>query len=139
MIQVENDLIVHRYWRSQEAKERLFLVTKGDRLNQFDPLMPVESFIGQVTKRYRNQKVMTLLKPSGLQMNKLLYHLLRFEVKVKGPSLPKNDRVKTDRIGANVESTEKSGSNALNFLLYSLTHIVVGFTEFFANKNAPPD
>jgi signal peptidase len=56
------DLLTHRYWGRSETEK---LVTRGDRLLQFDPLWEQRQLIGRVTARRRGQRTFSLQAGSG--------------------------------------------------------------------------
>jgi hypothetical protein len=82
------ELIVHRYWVSQHLGDKLYLITKGDRLAVFDPLMPAACLVGRVVERTRNHRVISFTKTPGFQLNKVLSFLSHLEIKIIGPMIP---------------------------------------------------
>lgn len=88
VMHVNRELIVHRYWVSQHLGDKLYLITKGDRLAVFDPLMPAAYLVGRVVERTRNHRVISFTKTPGLQLNRVLSFLSHLEIKTIGPMIP---------------------------------------------------
>lgn len=84
VISVANDLIVHRYWKTSQIAGELFLLTRGDRLADFDPLLAKSSLVGLVHKRIRNRSVVNFRKTPGRQINKVIFRFLGLEAKLTG-------------------------------------------------------
>lgn len=84
VISAANELIVHRYWKSKRIAGELFLLTKGDRLADFDPLLPKSSLVGLVHERIRKRSAVNFSKTPGRQISKILFRFLGIEAKLTG-------------------------------------------------------
>ena len=127
VMQAKQDLIAHRYWGSQQANEEYLLITRGDRLASFDPLMPESFLVGRVAGRVRNQRAISLSKAPGSTVNRLLLKLLRLEIKMIGQSMPNDAQLIPEQVESN-----KSGQferRIIHGLFFFLARLLVLFIE----------
>lgn len=72
----------HRYWNSQFAGGRNWLVTRGDRPLKFDPPWSQEQYVGRVVVRRRGRRALWLDRGPGRWLNARLSDLARLEGKL---------------------------------------------------------
>lgn len=79
VIESPDDLIVHRYWSSQQEAGELFLMTRGDHLLLFDPRYSAKDLVARVTKRQRQDRQLDLTRGTGRWLNRCLANIAALE------------------------------------------------------------
>ena len=98
-------LVAHRYWKTAEHEGQLTLVTRGDRLADFDSPSPISCLIGQVVTRRRNGQLLSLSSGPGGWLNQQLTYISTLDARLLG--------LETNISGQEAwKSQDCSGSNA---------------------------
>ncbi len=136
VLHTEQELIVHRYWDSRHLDDKPYLITKGDRLAVFDPLMPASYLVGRVIKRVRKNRVTSFNKSPGQLVNKVLSFMLLFETKLVGPPLPSEGNNQAYLLDPAIMSNEFESfqRRSIHRLLYVAARALVGCLELFGKK-----
>lgn len=82
MVQTTADLMTHRFWQQWQQNGQHYLLTRGDRLMQFDSPWPVARLIGRVVARRRGQRRLELDSGPGNWLNRRLMGIIYFEMNV---------------------------------------------------------
>jgi len=106
LLALPSDLLAHRFWRTLEQTGDSFLLTRGDRLDFFDPPYPYKYLVGLVITRRRSGNVLSLESGRGRWLNRWLAWLSGLEVRLL--DLGSTDKARFDM------STRKSGKNVGN-------------------------
>ena len=91
VMELESELLTHRYWGFVEADKKVLLVTKGDRPQHFDHPHDAGTLVGLVIAAKRNEKVIVLSEGAGRWLNKGLIALASLDSHLFAspvPSLP---------------------------------------------------
>ena len=136
VLHTEQELIVHRYWDSRHLDDKPYLITKGDRLAVFDPLIPASYLVGCVIKRARNNRVISFKKSPGILVNKVLSFMSLLEAKIVGPSLPSEVNSQAYLLDPAITSTgfESFERRSIHRLFYFAARVLVGCLELFGEK-----
>ncbi|MDX1615363.1 MAG: S24/S26 family peptidase [Candidatus Promineifilaceae bacterium] len=82
----QESLISHRLWRRVGAANET-LLTRGDRLDHFDPPHSTKDVLGRVIARRRDGRILNIQHGIGRQARKMTGHLARFELRL-APAQP---------------------------------------------------
>ena len=114
VLELQNELLTHRYWGSIDAGDDILLITKGDRSQQFDHPHDAGTLVGLVIAIKRNGREMGLSEGAGGWMNKGLTALARVDSWLFAspiPSLPGEYAGTFSRAGIFCRSTRNSFSH----------------------------
>jgi signal peptidase I len=82
MVETTAELLTHRYWQGWEQNGQHYLLTRGDRLIQFDSPWPTGRLIGRVVARRRGLRYLELDNSTGEWLNQRLMGIIRLEMKL---------------------------------------------------------
>jgi signal peptidase I len=92
MVEGTAELMTHRYWQTWEHNGHRYLLTRGDRLLQFDSPWPTSRLVGRIISRRRRQHHLDLDAGPGRWLNHRLAGIITLEMKLlTGQSQPAAD------------------------------------------------
>lgn len=88
----QDDLLTHRFWGVANIGGSNFLITRGDRLAYYDPLLPASQLKAVVIGRQRGDRFLDLRRGPGNWLNHRLTQLSRLGARVISLELPTLER-----------------------------------------------
>ena len=85
---IQDDLLAHRYWGAADISGCIYLITRGDRLAYYDPLLPDSQLKAVVIGRRRSGRLLDLRHGPGNWLNRRLTRLSKHEAQAIGLEWP---------------------------------------------------
>lgn len=99
VLQEQEVLTTHRFWRTFQQNGQTMLVTRGDRTLHFDPPWSAHQVVGRAVVRRRGQRLLWLDQGHGRHLNAWLARLARWEMRLLSRWGPASDgRLRPSRL-----------------------------------------
>ena len=123
-------LFAHRYWQSLSQPEGTFIITRGDRLPEFDPPTSDSCLVGEVVARRRGSRQLSLTNGPGGWLNRSLATFSRWDARLRNMDVVDLElkNMSPSREGHRYEQ-QSLGTRIASRLLYTLAIVMTGLVS----------